>query len=139
MKLIVDSNRILSALIKDGLTRKLLFSKEFEFYTPDYVLEEVREYKEYVVKKTGMTFEQIELLFQIVLENINIIPEEKVKKKMEEAIKIMENIDRDDSPILACALVVPNDGIWTEDKHFEKQTKVKVWKTEELITILEGR
>ena len=139
MKLIVDSNRILSALIKDGLTRKLLFSKEFEFYTPDYVLEEVREYKEYVVKKTGMTFEQIELLFQIVLENINIIPEEKVKKKMEEAIKIMENIDRNDSPILACALVVPNDGIWTEDKHFEKQTKVKVWKTEELITILEGR
>ena len=139
MKLIVDSNRILSALIKDGLTRKLLFSKEFEFYTPDYVLEEVREYKEYVVKKTGMTFEQIELLFQIVLENINIIPEEKVKKKMEEAIKIMENIDRDDSPILACALAVQNDGIWTEEKHFEKQIKVKVWKTEELITILEGR
>ena len=80
-----------------------------------------------------MNFEQIELLFSLLIQNIIIIPDEKIRSKIGEAIKIMENIDIDDSPILACALVVPNDGIWTEDKHFEKQNKVKIWKTKDLL------
>jgi predicted nucleic acid-binding protein len=29
-------------------------------------------------------------------------------------------------------LAVPNEGIWTEDKDFEKQKTVKIWKTKEL-------
>ncbi len=136
MKLIVDSNRILSALIKDGLTRKILSSEQFEFYTLDYVLDEVAQYKEYVVKKSGMNIEQVELLFVLLLQNIIIISDDRIKSKMIEAIKIMENIDIDDSPILACALAIQNDGIWTEDKHFQKQNKVKVWKTEDLVRIL---
>src|SRR3989338_446329 len=101
MKLIVDSNRILSALIKNGLKRKILSSEE--------------------------------LLFLLIFQNIKIISDEKVKSKMKEAMEIMKNIDIDDSPILACALAIPNDGIWTEDKHFDKQNKVKVWKTKYLI------
>jgi predicted nucleic acid-binding protein len=44
----------------------------------------------------------------------------------------MENIDLNDSPILACALAIDNQGIWTEDKDFEKQNKIKIWKTADL-------
>ena len=74
-----------------------------------------------------------ELLFLLIFQNIKIISDEKVKSKMKEAMEIMKNIDIDDSPILACALAIQNDGIWTEDKHFDKQNKVKVWKTKYLI------
>jgi len=52
---------------------------------------------------------------------------------MPEALKIMENIDINDAPILACALAIRNQGIWTEDKHFEKQGKVRMWKSIELL------
>jgi len=71
-----------------------------------------------------------------MMENINIVPDEIVKERMSEAIDIMEKIDINDSPILACALASPNNGIWTEDKHFEKQERIKVWKTKDLITFL---
>ena len=48
MRLVVDSNRIISALIKKGLTLKIISSKNIEFYTIDYIIEEVKKYGEYV-------------------------------------------------------------------------------------------
>lgn len=30
-----------------------------------------------------------------------------------------------------------NGGIWTEDKDFEKQDRVKIWKTMDLLELLE--
>ena len=41
-----------------------------------------------------------------------------------------------DFPFLALALSVANNGIWTADKHFERQKKVKIWKTDELVNKL---
>ena len=38
MKIVIDTNRIIAALIKDGVSRKILFDKRFEFVTPDYSL-----------------------------------------------------------------------------------------------------
>jgi len=35
MRIIVDSNRIISALIKEGVSRKILSSKNIEFFTVD--------------------------------------------------------------------------------------------------------
>lgn len=66
------------------------------------------------------------------MDNIHIIADKKVKDQMKKAIDIMKDIDVNDSPILACALAIPNDGIWTEDKDFDKQDNVKIWKTKNL-------
>ena len=49
----------------------------------------------------------------------------------------MRDIDEKDAPIIACALAISNEGIWTEDKHFEKQNRIKIWKTKELEEYLE--
>lgn len=48
----------------------------------------------------------------------------------------MKKIDLNDAPILSCALEIQNDGLWKEDKHFEKQNQVKIWKTKDLIKII---
>jgi predicted nucleic acid-binding protein len=132
MRLVIDTNRILSALLTKGFTREIITSTNFEFYTIDYVLEELRKHKTYILKKAGMNDSEFELLFNLVMENINIISDKKVKHRMEKAINIMKNIDIKDSPILACALSIPNEGIWTEDKDFDKQNTVKIWKTKDL-------
>jgi len=50
---------------------------------------------------------------------------------MDEAKKIMDNIDKADAPFIAAALAV-NSPIWSDDKHFQKQHKITVFKTEDL-------
>ena len=68
--------------------------------------------------------------------NIIIVPYEDIRPCYKRAKEIMKNIDQDDAVFLALALCNPNDGIWTEDAHFEKQNIVKVWKTTDLTDVL---
>ena|SRR3989338_6311455 len=133
MRIIVDTNRVIAALIKDGLARTIISSRNISFYSPEHVLEEVEKYLPYVIEKSKMSRENIELLFALFSENIETVSDYDVKRKMPEAIKIMENIDINDAPILACALAIRNQGIWTEDRHFEKQSKARMWKSIELL------
>jgi predicted nucleic acid-binding protein len=67
------------------------------------------------------------------MEKMIIISDDKVKSKIKEAIQIMKDIDIKDAPILAAALAVPNDGIWSHDKHFEKQNKIRIFLDQDLI------
>ena len=133
MRLVVDSNRFIAALIKDGLSRTIISSRNLSFYSPSYVLEEVEKYLPYIIKKSKMNKETIGLLFSLFSENIETVPDNDIKRKMPEAKEIMKNIDINDAPILACALAIRNQGIWTEDKHFEKQDKARMWKSIELL------
>ena len=57
-------------------------------------------------------------------------------KKFREAERVMGKIDRDDVPFVALALSLPIDGIWTEDKHFLKQKRVKAWRTRDLLKFM---
>ena len=132
MRLIIDTNRIISALLKKGWTREIITSNNLEFYTVDYVMEELKKHTKYILKKTKMNEREFELLFDLVMEKISIVPDKKVKDQMKKAMDIMKEIDVNDSSILACALTIPNEGIWTEDKDFDKQKNVKIWKTKEL-------
>ena len=133
MRLIVDTNRILSSLIKDGRDRKIISSENINFFTLGYVLEETDKHMNYIVKKSGLSEEDINTLLTLFMENISIVSDEKVKLKIKEAMNTMKDSDSKDAPILACALAIPNDGIWTQDKHFEKQNKVKVWHSKDLL------
>ena len=57
-------------------------------------------------------------------------------KKWKDAEKIMGRIDMSDVPFVALALSLPSDGVWTEDKHFLRQSRVKVWRTRDLLKLL---
>ena len=45
---------------------------------------------------------------------------------------IMDRIDKNDTPFIAAALAA-NLPIWSDDKHFEKQNKIKIFKTKDLV------
>lgn len=45
----------------------------------------------------------------------------------------MKRIDEKDAQYLALAMSFRNDGLLSEDKHFEKQNVVKLWKIKDLI------
>jgi predicted nucleic acid-binding protein len=44
----------------------------------------------------------------------------------------MDRIDPDDSPFIALAMSIENEGIWSDDKHFMVQDAIKIWKTAQL-------
>lgn len=132
MRIIVDSNRLISALIKKGVSRKILSSKNIDFYSIDYVMGEVDKYRDIIEKKSKMSKEEVDTLFSMVMENIDIVSEEEVKANMKEAKKIMDDIDPKDTPFIAAALAISSD-IWSHDKHFEKQNKVKCWLAKDLL------
>lgn len=133
MILIVDSNILFAGLLRDSTTRELLIDPPFTLYAPETVVKEIRKYEDEIVKRTSFTKEEFEVLFNLITERIQIIEKAQYAHKIEEADKIIGDIDKGDVPFLALALSIPNDGIWTENvKHF-KQKQVRIWMTKELV------
>ena len=76
------------------------------------------------------------MLLGVLLASIQVVPAEGILKKHKKAERIMGKIDKGDVPFVALALSFPNDGIWSEDKHFLRQKKVRVWRTRDLLKLL---
>ena len=64
---------------------------------------------------------------------IRLVPTEEIEKNWNEAKKIMEHIDKEDVVFIAAALSFTDSIIWSDDRHFGKQGKVKVLKTEDMV------
>ena len=56
-----------------------------------------------------------------------------IQPYFKEAEKIIGNIDPKDVPFVALALAIENEGIWSNDKHFEEIKQIKIWKTSDLL------
>ena len=136
MRLVVDTNIIFSALIKESTTRRILISTRFDFYTPEYVFIEIQNHSEEIMEKSKYDHQEFETMTDSILSNIMVVPTEDFKDFIPRAFQIMKNIDEDDSSFLALALMINSDGIWSNDPHFEKQNEIKVWKTKDLINLL---
>ena len=54
IRLVVDTNVLISALMKDdSFHAKLIKSECFELYYPDYGMAEIEKYKDYIVSKSN--------------------------------------------------------------------------------------
>ena len=133
MNIILDVNVILSALIRDSTTRKIILNSKFDFYFPESSLHKIRKYKDYVLEKSELTEEEYDKLMATLFKYIRLVPTEEIEKNWNKAKKIMEHIDEEDVVFIATALSISDSVIWSDDRHFEKQDKVKVLKTEDII------
>ena len=133
MKIILDVNVILSALIRDSTTRKIILNSEFDFYFPEPSLHKIRKYKSYILEKSGLIEEEYNKIMATLFKYIKLVPTKEIDKNWDEAKKIMEHIDKEDVVFIATSLSLPDSVIWSDDRHFEKQDKVKVFKTKDMI------
>lgn len=137
MILIVDSNIILSGLIRDGKTREILINSSFKLCSPETLITEVIKYKDYILKKSRLSNEEFEILFCLLTEKIKIIPKTSYINFISKADEIIGAIDKKDIPFIALALSIPNSKIWTDDNDFQKQNIIEIFTTEQLIKHLE--
>ena len=129
MDLVIDSNILFAALLKDSGTSDILF--KHTLYAPEFIFEEFRKYKDYLKGKTKRNEENFNELFDLFERNVILIPKEEIGPFMEKAEKISP--DAKDVVYLALALklrcgLLSNDGVLKE-----KQDAVRVYTTEELI------
>lgn len=74
MKLVIDANIIISALIKDGFHRALIISDKFTLISPDYIIGEVEKYIPYIAEKAELDISDVELNFVLLFRHIAVIP-----------------------------------------------------------------
>ncbi len=135
MKLVLDTNIILKALIRNSTVRAILVSPRHQFYLPEHAIDETRKHLDTVQVKTGLSEEEVETVLNIVVSGIEVIRLKDLSDKWEEATKIMKPIDIEDIPFVAAALSMSCDGIWSDDRHLKRQTKVKVWTTRDMLQL----
>lgn len=133
MRLIIDSNRIIAALIRDSTARDVIVKSAIEFVAPEIVLREIYNHIPLISKKNGLSVEENTMVLAALLDYIQIANINIYIENIEEAKKLIEKYDMSDIPFAALALSIENDGIWTEDEHFMQQKKIKIWRTKELL------
>ena len=137
MKLVIDTNRLVAALIKSSVTREIILSDKFVLYSSDYILTEINKNRDFFIKKAKIKVIEFKEILLTLLGHIHLIPFEEFKTKYMEAFNIMSDIDPDDTPFLALGLSLKVDGIWTEDKDFSDQRILKVYTTKDLLELME--
>jgi len=135
MKLIVNTNRIIAALIKDSASRKIINHLNAELITIEFSDQEIKKYKQLILEKAKINEEEFKLIIGRLKEKLIILDNNLILSKLNDAKNIMDKIDQDDTPFIAAALATNSD-IWSDDKHFQKQNKIKVWKTEDLVGLI---
>ena len=129
MDLVIDSNILFAALLKESGTSDILF--RHKLYAPEFIFEEFRKYRDYLKGKTKRNEENFNELFDLFERKVILIPKEEIEPFIKKAEKISP--DPKDFPYLALALKL-RCRLWSNDRDLkEKQNTVQVYSTEELI------
>ena len=133
--IILDTNVIMSFLLTKGITHQIIASHKDVFITPEYCFEEIWEHKNVWNKKKLPDNELMEILDGIKQHFIYPVSCEVYEDKLKEASNLIE--DPDDVPIVAIALSIYNEGVWTYDaKHFltkKLQNHIKILSTSDVV------
>ncbi|WP_433631256.1 PIN domain-containing protein [Halomicrococcus sp. NG-SE-24] len=138
MKLVVDANVVISALIADSKTRELIVTLEPQLLTPETIHEEVENYEELIVEKSGMEPEQVTQFIDLLFQYIEVVPAEEFYPAIGQAREAIGETDPDDVLYVACALAC-EAGVWSDDTDFDEQDLVPAFSTDDIIDSFETR
>ncbi len=137
MRIIIDSNVLFAALIKDSTSRRIILEYEGLFLFPEIIFEEVEKYKSDLLKKSEMGENEFKKLLELILKKVMVISTELLDPFYDESANLAESVESpEDQLFFACALAYPNSVIWSNDKKLKRQTKVKIITTPEIISLL---
>jgi len=130
MRVTVDANILFSCLLKDSQARRLFFNPELSIFAPEFIVEELVKYILEIQNRSGLSESNLLLLIDDVLRQIRIVPDKDLQPFLPAAASLIK--DSKDWLYLACALS-EDTILWSNDKGFKTQNRVKVLATKELI------
>src|SRR3989344_3406312 len=104
MRLVIDTNKIISAIIKEGFSREILVNTRFDFLTPAYTLSEIIKYKNEIIKKSGLNENEFSNLLDYIFKFVRVINPQMYNGYLRSAEKIIGRIHISDVPFIAAAL-----------------------------------
>jgi len=135
MEIVLDTNILISSLLRNGLTRDIISVSPFKMYTVVYANLEIEKHQDELLSKSKLDEKSFDYLKDFIFSKISFIPLEDLAPFKDRAIEVMSEIDIDDSPFLALAMSL-NCPIWSNDGHFKRQDVVKAFTTRELMNLL---
>ena len=135
MRLVADTSVLFSFFREGSETRKLVLNFELlELFTPSFCVDELREHRALICKKSALSDRGFEEALDGLLMFVKVSPPSEYKELFRAAKEISP--DPDDIDLFALALKL-NCPIWSQDKELgEGQSEVKVLSTMKLIELL---
>jgi predicted nucleic acid-binding protein len=133
MKIVVDANVVVAALVRSSITREVLLYPYIDYYSPDFLLDEIKEHEKEISAKSGKGYKPA---LELILKKIRVMPSSFYEKDMREAHTVIGDIDKDDEPYVALALSLRAEGIWSYDADFKRQRKVKIFSICDLSSLM---
>lgn len=129
MDLVIDANVLFATFVKDGTTARLFFLDGLHLFAPEFLLEEFGKYEGKIRAKTHRDARDFEEVLATFRNRITFIAMADVINFLVEAESISP--DPKDVPYLAVAIKL-DIPIWSNDKHFKDQERIKVYATHDL-------
>lgn len=133
MNLVIDANRLFSVIITKRLSSsamKIFFSDDADFFAPFRMLAELENNREEIRLKSGFSHEDFDNFISVLKLKIKFLPLEEFMDKISDVKETAPHTK--DIEYFALALSL-SCAIWSDEKAFKKQSKVKVFNTSELI------
>ena len=132
MNIVIDTNKFISALMNDGISRKIILETKDILLFPEFSLLEIFNHYKEILDKSGLSEYELFLLLTQLLTKVTVVKTDQIIHYKKEADEIMRNIDIDDAIFIATALCF-DCPIWSDDNHFKKQNRIKLITTEEML------
>lgn len=135
MKLVVDANILIAALLKNATTRELLLKEEVEFFAPEQLLNEIKHLLKNPKIRRRLKLDDDDLyeLTSAILSHIEFVPEKIFLDFIKQSVSLVAHPE--DSPYIALSLALKIP-LWSNDSALKDQYAVKVLTTSELIELL---
>lgn len=130
MKIVIDTNIVVSLLISPGKPLDLFFNEELDLFAPKLLFIEIEQNKEEIIRKSRCDEEEIETLLRLIRQRINVVPEEEFVSLIDLAVKNCP--DPKDITYFALALYLKCP-LWSNEKKLKEQNEVTVYATHDLI------
>ncbi|MBS3168408.1 PIN domain-containing protein [Candidatus Woesearchaeota archaeon] len=135
MIIILDSNILFAALIKDSTIRSIIYRLD-DLVMPEVILDAIRRYKHELILKSKLSEDQFEEILRLLLKQIRIIPNEQILPYRGEAWELVKDHSPEDVMFIACALAFNSSILWSDDKKLKRQSIVRILNTSEIINII---
>ena len=133
MRIVLDANIVIAALLGSETALKIIISQKHQFYAPHKIIDEIKKYKQYICGKAGQTAEEFHINFEALLIFIKVLDYAEYEAYTEKAKAAIAERDWNDTDYIACALAASADFIWSNDKDFTSQKLIPIKTTEQLV------